>query len=90
MNLNHLLAAIAASVFAFGSAAGYAADAPAKKKEDLTKEERADLRARAEQLTTARAQGLPEHHVIDQTDVKKPARKGTTPAPAVKKGEPKA
>jgi ABC-type transporter Mla subunit MlaD len=87
--MNQLLAAIVASVFAFGSAAGYAADAPAKK-EDLTKEERADLRARAEKLTTARAQGLPEHHVIDQTAPRKPAKKGTTPAPAVKKGEPKA
>ena len=74
--MNQLLAAIVASVFAFGSAAGYAADATAKKKEDLTKEERADLRAKAERLTTARAQGLPEHHVIDQTKAKKPVKKG--------------
>ena len=84
--MNQLLAAIVASVFAFGSATGYAADATAKKKEELTKEERADLRTRAERLTTARAQGLPEHHVIDQTV---PAKKGTAPTPAVKKGEPK-
>lgn len=87
--MKQLLAAIVASVFAFGSAAGYAADATAKKKEELTKEERADLRARAETLKTARAQGMPEHHVIDQTEAKKPAKTGTTPAPAVKKGEPK-
>lgn len=87
--MNQLLAAIVASVFAFGSAAGYAADATTKKKEELTKEERADLRTRAEGLTAARAQGLPEHHVTDQTEAKMPARKGTAPAPAVKRGEPK-
>ena len=87
--MNQLLAVVVASVLAFGSAAGYAADTTAKKKDELTKEERADLRARAETLKSARAQGLPEHHVIDQTEAKNPAKTGTNPAPAVKKGEPK-
>jgi hypothetical protein len=84
--MNKLVAVIVASTFALGSAAGFAADTA--KKEELTKEEKGDMRARAEKLTAARAQGVPEHHVADdQTKAKKhhtKSKKETTPAPAVK------
>ena len=90
--MNKLVAVIVASTFALSSAAGFAADT-AKKKEELTKDERSDMRDRAEKLTTARAQGLPEHHVAaGQTKAKKHhtmSKKEATPAPAVKKTEPK-
>ena len=52
--MSKLLAAMVASLLAAGSAAGYAADT-AKKKEELTREERADMRSRAERLTAERS-----------------------------------
>ena len=84
--MNKLIAVIVASAFAFSSAPGFAADSA--KKEELTKQEKMDMRARADQLTAARAQGMPEHHVTDeQTKAKKhhtKSKKETAPAPAVK------
>jgi hypothetical protein len=53
--MHKLLAAIVASAFAFGSVAGFAADAV--KKDELTQEQRADMRNRADQLTKERAAG---------------------------------
>ena len=53
--MSRLLAVIVASTFAFSSAAGFAADAAPKKKEELTKEERADMRSRADRLIAQRA-----------------------------------
>jgi Ni/Co efflux regulator RcnB len=53
--MNKLLVAIVTSAFVFGSASGFAADAT--KKEDLTKEQRVDMRNRADKLTQDRAQG---------------------------------
>ena len=53
--MNKLLAAIVASAFAFGAVSAYAADAV--KKDELTSEQRADMRNRADQLTRARATG---------------------------------
>ena len=47
--MRKLLAAVVASAFVFGSLSGYAAE-PAKK-EELTKEQRADMRSRADKLT---------------------------------------
>jgi hypothetical protein len=52
--MNKLLAAIVASAFVFGSVSGFAADAA--KKEELTKEQRVDMRNRADKLTQERAQ----------------------------------
>lgn len=66
--MNKLLAAIVASAFAFGAVSAYAADAV--KKDELTSEQRADMRNRADQLTRARAAGT------EQTSTKaKPATK---------------
>lgn len=53
--MNKLLAAIVASAFALGAVSAYAADAV--KKDELTSEQRADMRNRADQLTRARAAG---------------------------------
>jgi Ni/Co efflux regulator RcnB len=53
--MSKLLAAIVASTFALGAVSGYAADAA--KKDELTAEQRADMRNRADQLTRARAAG---------------------------------
>ena len=53
--MNKLLAAIVASTFALGSASGFAADAA--KKEELTQEQRIDMRNRADQLLKERAAG---------------------------------
>ena len=88
--MNKLITVIVATTFALGSAAGFAADTTPKKNEDLTKEDRADMRARADRLTTARAQGQPEHHVAaEPTKAKKQQPKKSKSAPA-KKAEPKA
>jgi hypothetical protein len=51
--MNKLLAAIVMSTFALGSATGFAADAA--KRDELTQEQRADMRNRAEKLTAERA-----------------------------------
>ena len=53
--MNKLLAAIVASTFALGSVSGFAADAV--KKDELTTEQRMDMRNRADQLTRERAAG---------------------------------
>jgi hypothetical protein len=53
--MHKLLAAIVASTFAFGSVSGFAADAV--KKDELTQEQRVDMRSRADQLTRERAAG---------------------------------
>jgi hypothetical protein len=69
--MNKLLAAIVASAFALGAVSAYAADAV--KKDELTSEQRADMRNRADQLTRARATGT------EQVSTK------AQPAPATKK-----
>ena len=51
--MNKLLATIVASTFALSCASGFAADSP--KKEELTKEQRTELRARADRLIAERA-----------------------------------
>src|SRR6187402_1225367 len=56
--MNKLLAAIVASTFAFGIVSAFAAERA--KPEELTQEQRADMRTRADQLTRARATGT-EH-----------------------------
>ena len=50
--MNKLLAAVVASTFALGSVTGFAADAV--KKEELTKEQRTEMRNRADKLTQER------------------------------------
>ena len=52
--MKKLLGVAVAAAFAFGSASGFAQTA-AKKQEELTKEERADMRNRAERLRAERA-----------------------------------
>ena len=51
--MNKILAAIVASTFALSCASGFAADTV--KKEELTKEQRAEMRNRADKLTAERA-----------------------------------
>ena len=51
--MNKLLAAIVASTFALSCATGFAANAP--QKEELTKDQRTEMRARADRLATERA-----------------------------------
>ena len=51
--MNQLLTVLVASAFAFGSASGFAADA-AKKKEELTAEEKTEIRDRVERLKADR------------------------------------
>lgn len=71
--MNKLLIAVVASAFAFGSAAGFAADA-AKKKEELTAEQKTEIRERVERMKAERA----------KTEATK-----TTPAAPAKKADPK-
>ena len=51
--MNKLLAIIVASTFALSGASGFAADSP--KKEELTNEQRIEMRARADRLAAERA-----------------------------------
>jgi hypothetical protein len=51
--MNKLLAAIVISTFALGSVTGFAADAG--KRDELTQDQRADMRNRADKLTAERA-----------------------------------
>ena len=53
MNMNKLLVTIVVSTFALGSAESFAAGT--LKLEDLTREQRMDMRSRADQLTADRA-----------------------------------
>jgi hypothetical protein len=53
--MNKLLAAVVTSAFLFSSVSGFAADTA--KKEELTKEQRMDMRNRADRLIQERAQG---------------------------------
>jgi Ni/Co efflux regulator RcnB len=52
--MNKLLLAVVASAFALGSASGFAADAT-KKKEELTAEQKTEIRDRVERLKADRA-----------------------------------
>jgi hypothetical protein len=52
--MNKLLLAIVASTFALGAASGFAADA-VKKKEELTAEQKTEIRDRVERLKSERA-----------------------------------
>ena len=90
--MNKLVAVIVASAFAFSSAAGFAADT-AKKKEELTKEDRVEMRNRAERLKADRmAQGpTQEKSVVEKTHKAKAHHTPKTKnKPEVKKAEPKA
>jgi hypothetical protein len=69
--MNKLLATIVASTFALTAVSGFAADTT--KKEELTKEQRSEMRTRADKLAQAR------------TEAPAPAKTAVTPAPAVKK-----
>jgi len=70
--MSRLLAVIVASTFAFSSAAGFAADAAPKKKEELTKEERADMRSRADRLVAQRAaQPAAQEKAVEKAPVAK-------------------
>ena len=62
--MNKLLAAIVASTFALGTVSGFAADAA--KRDELTQEQRVDMRNRADQLTRARATGTEQVSVRTQ------------------------
>ena len=69
--MNKVLAAIVASTFALGSVSGFAADAV--KRDELTQDQRSDMRTRADQLTRARVSGT------------EPVKAAAQPAPAAKK-----
>ena len=60
--MHKLLAAIVVSTFALGSVSGFAADAV--KKEELTQEQRSEMRNRADQLVKARAAGTTQVKTI--------------------------
>ena len=74
--MNKLLLAVVVSTFALGSASGFAADA-VKKKEELTAEQKTEIRDRVERLKSERTKA-------EQAK----ATPSVTPAP-VKKAEPK-
>jgi hypothetical protein len=78
--MQKVLAAIVASVFALGTTVAFA------KQEDLSKDQRADMRARADQLTRSRATGT-EHKQAEATPVtaKKHTTKKTTKHTTTKK-----
>jgi hypothetical protein len=71
--MNKWLTVVVASAFAFGSASGFAADA-GKKKEELTAEQKTEIRDRVERMKADRAKA-------DQAKA--------TPAAPAKKAEPK-
>ncbi len=60
--MNKFLAAIVISTFVLGSASGFAADAA--KTDELTKEQRMDMRDRADKLTAERA--APSKHATSK------------------------
>jgi hypothetical protein len=88
--MQKLLAAIVASTFAFGSLSTFAADAV--KREELTQDQRSDMRTRADQLSRSRATGS-EHVTKNAENVpvntKKQVTKRKTTKRTVKKTEPK-
>ncbi len=69
--MNKLLAAIVISILALGSASGFAADAA--KADELTQEQRADMRDRADKLTAERA--APSRHVMSKVKHSPKAKK---------------
>lgn len=73
--MNKLLAVAVAAVFAFGSASGFA-QTPAKKQEELTNADRAEMRNRAEKLRAERT-GQPAPRAERSTQ---PAAQGKAPA----------
>lgn len=98
--MNKLLALFVASAFALGSASGIAAE-PAKKKEELTAEQKTEIRDRVERLKAERAKAdqAKAAPAPAKADAPKKTSKSTTkrthaakvsPAtPAVKKAAPK-
>lgn len=60
--MHKLLAAIVVSTLSLGSVSGFAADAV--KKEELTQEQRSDMRNRADQLIKARAAGTTQAKAV--------------------------
>ena len=90
--MQKLLAAIVVSAIALGSVQAFAADTA--KREDLTQDQRADMRTRADQLARARASGTEKASVntqpapvVKKTQHKSKARKVT--GHTVKKAQPK-
>lgn len=79
------IAVFTASVFAVASTAGFAADA-AKKKEDLTTEQRTEIRDRVERLKAERTKAE-----TNATTPAKPVKKNatTTATPAAPAAQPK-
>jgi outer membrane murein-binding lipoprotein Lpp len=63
--MHKILVAIVTSAFVIGSASGFAADTA--KKEDLTKEQRVDMRNRADKLTQERAQASTQVKTVAKT-----------------------
>ena len=88
--MNKLLAAVVATTFALGSASGFAADAA--KKPELTKEEKTEMRNRAEKLAAERtATAVPakkqeftqeERTELRNRAAKLAAERAVTPVPA--------
>lgn len=77
--MNKWLALVVASAFAFGSASGFAADA-VKKKEDLTAEQKSEIRDRVERMKSDRV----------KADTAKPAEPAKAAAPKRTSGNTKA
>ena len=71
MNMNKLLVTTLAAIFASFAGASFAANGTMKL-EDLSKEQRMDMRSRADQLTADRAAGRQTKAADQSTTVKKP------------------
>lgn len=74
--MNKILAAVVATAFVFGSASGFAATSV--KKEELTKEQRVEMRNRADKLTQERAQAPTTVKAPKATPAAKPAKASKT------------
>jgi hypothetical protein len=89
--MKKLLAAIVVSTFAVGSVSGFAADAV--KKEELTQEQRIDMRNRADRLIKDRAAGIEQVKTNVQQAPKAKVRPAKKPKKVsrheVKKAQPK-
>ena len=81
--MNKLLAAIVASTFVLGSVSSFAADA-VKKKEELTTEQKSEIRERADRMKADRAKTQ-----AGKTTTATATTPANAPAKTPAKGEPK-
>jgi len=71
--MNQLIAAAVATAFALGTVSTFAADAA--RKDELTTEQRAEMRDRAERMKAERANGPQKAQTMHETTVQKKVHK---------------